>query len=175
MQRLMVIGPCGAGKSHCSHRLSAALQLPLFHLDQLHWKPGWVEGSKHELREALEPILAQERWVIDGNYASTMEPRLARADKVIYLDYPIPLCLWRAARRVWQYRGVSRPDMSPDCPERFDPAFFHYIAIWNRKARPRTERLLEESRANVLRFKSPRSLDIWLNQLELEQKGAPEQ
>jgi adenylate kinase family enzyme len=166
MQRVIVIGPCGAGKSTASHRIATALGLPIYHLDKLHWSAGWVEGSKDELRAALAPIVASDCWLIDGNYGSTMEARLKRADTVVYLDYPITLCLWRAAQRVWFYRGRSRPDMAEDCPERFNFEFFWYIANWNRHARPRTENLLKASEARILCFKKPQQLDRWLSNLE---------
>jgi adenylate kinase family enzyme len=125
-----------------------------------------VEGSKDELRTALAPIVASDCRLIDGNYGSTMEARLKRADTVVYLDYPITLSLWRAAKRVWFYRGRSRPDMAEDCPERFSFEFFLYIANWNRRARPRTENLLNGSEARILRFKKPQQLDRWLLNLE---------
>ena len=166
MHRLLVIGPCGAGKSTVSRKLSNLLDVPLFHLDKLHWRPGWVEGSKDELRQDLAPIIAQDRWLIDGNYGSTMDMRLTRADTVIYLDYPIPLCFWRAFTRVWQFRGQTRPDMTEGCPERFDLEFFHYIAMWNWNARPRTERLLDGHQDKVHRFKNPAELECWLTNLE---------
>ena len=166
MKRVMIIGPCGAGKSTLSHRLAELLDLPLHHLDKLHWKPGWVEGSKQDLRDALSAIIDQERWLIDGNYGGTMELRLTRADTVVYLDYPVWLCLWRAAKRVWQFNGQTRPDMGEDCPERFDWEFFRYIANWNHHARPRTEALLQGTDASILRFESPKALDAWLTELE---------
>ena len=164
----MVIGPCGAGKSTASHRIAAALNLPLYHLDQMHWRAGWVEGTVDDLIAQLDPIIAQSRWLIDCNYGSTMEPRIKRADTIVYLDYLIPLCLWRAAKRVWQYRGQARPDMAEGCPERFDYEFFKYIANWNINARPRTEALLKGSEARILRFDNPRQLEAWLSELERE-------
>lgn len=166
MERVLVMGPCGAGKSTLAGKLGPKLGLPVHHLDQLHWKAGWLEGSKQELRDALEPVLAARRWLIEGNYGSTMEPRLARADTVIYLDYPITLCLWRALNRVWRYHGQSRPDMTSGCPERFDPAFFYYIARWNAGPRLRTERLLEGAACDIIRFRTPAELDGWLAKLE---------
>ncbi|WP_284125389.1 P-loop NTPase family protein [Parerythrobacter aestuarii] len=166
MERVLVIGPCGAGKSTASRRIAAVLALPLHHLDRLHWKAGWVEGSKEELHELLAPILAEDRWIIDGNYGSTMQQRIVRSDAVIYLDYPVSLCLWRAAKRVWRFRGRTRPDMTEGCPERFDFAFFLYIANWNRHARPRTEALLAGSEGKVHRFTSPRAMEDWLVKLE---------
>ncbi|NNC59014.1 MAG: topology modulation protein [Erythrobacter sp.] len=162
----MVIGPCGAGKSAASRRIAAALDLPLYHLDRLHWQAGWQEGTMDDLRRALAPILADERWLIDENYGSTLTLRLARADCVVYLDFSVKLCLWRAARRLWHFRGRTRPDMADDCPERLDLAFFHFIARWNQDVRPGVELRLAQSTAQVLRFSGPRELENWLVQLE---------
>ncbi|MBV7259944.1 topology modulation protein [Erythrobacter crassostreae] len=162
----MVIGPCGAGKSTVSGKLAAMLDLPLIHIDQLHWSAGWVEGGREELKTSLGSITAQDRWVIDGNYKGSMDVRLERADTVVYLDYPIPLCFWRAVKRVWKYHGRSRPDMTEGCPERFDPEFFLYIINWNRKVRPITEALLAKTQTPILRFKHPDALEAWLNSLE---------
>ncbi len=63
MQRLLVIGPCGAGKSTLSNVLGKKLDLPVFHMDQLNWRPGWIESSKDEIRARLADIVATERWM----------------------------------------------------------------------------------------------------------------
>lgn len=172
MERVLVIGPCGAGKSTAAVELGRLLDLPVHHLDRLHWREGWVEGSREELVAALAPILAAERWLIDGNYGGTMATRLARADTVIYLDYPIRLCLWRALRRAWRYRHASRPDMAPGCPERFDPTFFLYILTFRRGPGRRTEDRLEEHRHKVRRFRHPRELRSWMASLAPAPRGA---
>jgi adenylate kinase family enzyme len=165
MQRVLVIGPCGAGKSTAATELGELLGLPVHHLDRLHWREGWVEGSREELVAALAPILASERWLIDGNYGGTMAERLERADTVIYLDYPTRLCLWRAARRAWRFYGKARPDMAPGCPERFDPAFFLYILTFRRGPRRRTEQKLAGHAHKVRRFAHPRALRRWMDAL----------
>ena len=166
MQRIMVIGPCGAGKSTASGTLAETLNLRLIHLDKLHWSAGWVEGDRDELHARLDPIMAQDRWIIDGNYKGSMDVRLERADTVVYLDYPIPLCFWRAVKRVWKFHGKSRPDMTEGCPERFDLEFFLYIINWNRDVRPKTEALLAQTQTPILRFKHPKALKAWLDTLE---------
>jgi adenylate kinase family enzyme len=167
MQRVLVIGPCGAGKSTLARALGARLGLPVFHMDQLNWQPGWVESSKDEIRARLRDILAADRWLIDGNYGGTLVPRLKRADTVIYLDYPIGLCLARVLRRIWVYRGRTRPDMTEGCPERFDLAFLWYLIRWNSGPRPRTEATLRGHEGKVIRLKSPAALDQWMATLAL--------
>ncbi len=165
MERVLVIGPCGAGKSTAAVELGRLLDLPVHHLDRLHWREGWVESSREELTKALAPIMARARWLIDGNYGGTMAERLARADTVVYLDYPTWLCLWRAFRRVRRFRGRSRPDMAPGCPERCDLQFFLYILTFRRGPRLRTEAKLEGYEDKIRRFRRPAELERWLASL----------
>ena len=162
MQRILVIGPCGAGKSTLTGNLGTRLGLPVFHMDQLNWQPGWIESSKDDIRTRLNTIVAGDHWLIDGNYGGTLPTRLARADTVVYLDYPIGLCLARVLRRIWTYRGRTRPDMTEGCPERLDPMFIWYLIRWNAGPRPRTEAALKGHEAKVVRLTSPAALDAWL-------------
>ncbi len=165
MTRVLVIGPCGAGKSTLSVELAQKLKLPIFHMDQLNWRPGWVESSKDKIREKLGAIVAADRWLIDGTYGGTLAERLARADTVVYLDYPIRLCLWRLMRRIVQYRGRTRPDMTEGCPERFDLEFLFYLIRWNSGPRLRTEGRLTGQEAKIIRLRSPVELQRWMDSL----------
>lgn len=163
MKRVLVIGPCGAGKSTLSVELGRRLGLPVHHMDQLKWRPGWVECGDDELRTELAAIVSTDRWLIDGNYGGTLAERLARADTVVYLDYPIRLCLWRVTRRILRYRGRTRPDMTEGCPERFDLDFFLYLMMWNSGPRPRTEARLDGYSGRIVRLTSPKALERWLD------------
>jgi adenylate kinase family enzyme len=161
MRRVLIIGPCGSGKSTLARELAPLMRLPLVHMDQLGWQAGWVETEKAELNARLAEVVAQDEWLIEGNYGSTLAPRLERADTVIYLDFPIRLCLWRLIRRIVTHRGQSRPDMPEGCPERFDAAFFWYVMNWNTGPRVRTEAHLAAHAAKVIRLTSPQMLAQW--------------
>ena len=165
MQRLLVIGPCGAGKSTLSTVLGKKLDLTVFHMDQLNWRPGWIESSKDEIRARLADIVVTDRWLIDGNYGGTLAVRLEHADTIVYLDYPIRLCVLRLLRRIWKYRGQSRPDMTEGCPERFNLAFLFYLMRWNSGPRIRTETQLKGYETKVIRLQSPQELERWMDSL----------
>ncbi len=165
MQRILIIGPCGAGKSTLARELGALLDLPIFHIDQLNWQPGWVEGTKDELRAKLATISATDRWLIDGTYGGTLAERLPRADTVVYLNYPVSLCVKRLLQRIWTWRGRSRPDMPEGCPEQFDLAFLWYVLRWNAGPGPRLESRLRGYEDKVIRLRSPAALHQWLGAL----------
>lgn len=161
MNRVLVIGPCGSGKSTLARELAPRMGLPLVHMDQLGWQAGWVETERPELHRRVADAVAEERWLIEGNYGSTLAPRLERADTVIYLDFPIRLCLSRLVKRIITHRGRSRPDMPEGCPERFDAGFFWYVMNWNSGPRVRTEAKLATYRGQVIRLRSPGALAQW--------------
>lgn len=131
MKRILVIGCSGGGKSTLARKLGEKLALPVVHLDVLFWKPGWVESSYDEFRPKVAAAVAEDRWIIDGNFSRTFDLRLPRADTVVWVDQPRRVCLWRAFRRTLTLFGETRADLAPGCPEKIDPAFYRFI--WNFK------------------------------------------
>ncbi|MCW1403194.1 hypothetical protein OKA06_12970 [Novosphingobium sp. MW5] len=110
-------------------------------------------------------MLAQDRWIIDGNYGSTLPERIKRADTVVWLDYPTVQCLWRVFRRWWQYRGTNRPDMTEGCNENLNWEFLHFVATFRLGWHKRNRRTLESFGGTVLRFRDPAETAHWLSSL----------
>ena len=48
MQKVLVIGSGGAGKSTFARHLGTLLNIDVIHLDALYWHPGWVETPRAE-------------------------------------------------------------------------------------------------------------------------------
>src|SRR5687768_16103132 len=69
MKRVLVIGSPGAGKSVFSRRLGEITGLPVIHLDQHYWRPGWIEPSKDVWSRQVTELLQRDSWIIDGNYS----------------------------------------------------------------------------------------------------------
>jgi adenylate kinase family enzyme len=137
MHRVLVIGICGAGKSTFAQALAARTSIPLIHLDKEFWRPGWVETPRAQWRVRVLELAAGERWIMEGNYAGSLDLRLPRADTVIWFDYPTAKCLRRVLQRVTVTYGQVRADMAPGCPERFDWEFLRYVWRFNRIERPK--------------------------------------
>lgn len=165
MQRILVIGSPGAGKSTLAHSLAQRNGLPLHHLDKMFWLPGWVERDRDEGRAILAGVLAQDRWIIDGNYGSNLPMRIARADTIVWLDYPTWLCVARLFKRWWRYRGIARPDMTEGCPERFDFEFLLYVLVFRRNWRARNAAALKGFEGRAIRHANPAQTQAWLNSL----------
>jgi adenylate kinase family enzyme len=136
MQRVIVIGCGGAGKSLFSRQLAAVTGLPLHHLDALYWQPGWKKPAAENWQSTVDALIAQPAWILDGNFGGTLEQRLAASDTVIFLDVPAWLCLWRVVVRRIRHRGRARPDMTEGCHERLDLRFIVWILGYGFQRRP---------------------------------------
>lgn len=162
-ERILIIGSPGSGKSTLARTLAARTGLPLIHLDQLYWSPGWQEVDKSVWMQRLMAALESPRWIIEGNYGSTLELRLSHADKVVLLDLSPLRCTWRILRRTWGLRGKVRPDMAEGCPERFDWEFFWYTLTFRLSVLPRVLERLERFGGEKVWLGTPREITAFLD------------
>jgi len=164
-RRILIVGSGGAGKSTLSRKLAEQWDLPVVHLDALFWEPGWQPTPKLEFMEKVKAELAKPEWIIDGNYDSTIDVRAQYADLIIFLDFSNVLCLYRACKRAWMYRGKTRPDMGEGCPEKIDWEFVRWIWRYPKDARPEMLNILSKVPANVITLKSPQEVEQWLKNI----------
>lgn len=128
MKRILVIGSSGSGKSTLARSLEKKIDVPVIHLDKHFWQPGWVGTPEDTWREKVTEFVNGSSWIMDGNYRSTLDMRMASADTVIFLDLPPWVCVWRAVKRRFMYLNRPRPDIAPGCRERIlDPQFPEFI------------------------------------------------
>jgi adenylate kinase family enzyme len=103
VSRIAVVGVTGSGKTTLSQTLSQALALAHVELDALFWGPGWQAAEQDLFRSRVAEAVSGDRWVADGNYSQVRDLVWRRAQTVVWLDYPLPITLWRlTARTVWR-------------------------------------------------------------------------
>lgn len=161
--KVAVIGHSGCGKSTLASWIAKQQGIPLLHLDQVHWLPGWVERPKEEERQMVREFLdSHDSWVIDGNYHSMeYERRMKEADRILFLDFPRLVCLYRAWKRARRYRGRTRDSMTEGCTEKLDLEFILWILYQgrSRKARKEYRRVMKRYGHKTVRICNQRELD----------------
>lgn len=138
-RRVAVIGCPGGGKSTFSRALRDATGLPLYHLDAIYWRKDRTHLSREEFYPLMQEIIERDEWIIDGNYNSTLEWRIAACDLLIFLDYPAEVCLTGVRAR----RGQIRSDM-PWAEDGEDEEFLSFIRAFAAESRPRILELIEK-------------------------------
>jgi len=100
VQRICVVGNIASGKSHFARELGAALDLPVFHLDDEYWLAGGAHVSREHFLARQRDMIEHERWVVDGSYCEFgLEQRFRAAQAVVFLDLPTWSCVRRAVAR----------------------------------------------------------------------------
>ena len=158
MNKAIIIGCPGSGKSTFSKALHEKTGLPLYHLDMLNWNSDRTTVSKELFRERLQKVIEENQWIIDGNYGSTIELRLKECDTVFFLDYPLQVCIDGVRER----KGKVRTDM-PWVETEDDEEFLLFIKNYNAESRPKFMELLKKySDRDIHIFKSRAEADEYI-------------
>ena len=167
MERILIIGCGGAGKSTLARQLGEKLKLPVVHLDSIFWLPNWVERDRNEFDELVLQELVKDQWIMDGNYNRTLPERVKYCDTIIYLDFSRMACLMGVLKRIITTYGTVRPDMGAGCPERFDLEFLKWVWNFNGNKREKYYRLLNETQGvETIVLKNRRMVKRFLKALE---------
>ncbi len=162
-----MLGSPGAGKTQLGARLGAILGLPVIDLDDEHWQAGWVEPPDEWWAQRQRELVAEERWVLAGNYGGTVDIRAERADLVVLMDLPRWLCVWRLVLRSLKIRVLRQTWRMPvNCrdgpdwePVRDYPEFARYTWRFPDVSRPRVlEQLHEAGTTRMIHLSSSRAV-----------------
>ena len=169
-QRIVVVGTTGSGKTTLARQLAQGLGLPHIELDALHWEPDWVEAPDEVMRQRVVEALQVDQWVVDGNYHTVRDIVWSQANLVVWLDYRLPVLLWRLWWRTI-IRQITRKELWNGNRERFRANFLsrESILLWQlqtyrrrRREYPQMFALSEYSHLRVVRLRSPGETHRWL-------------
>lgn len=163
-KRIMIIGSCGSGKSTLAIRLGQMTGLPVIHLDQTYWNPGWIRTPENKWIEKQRRLVDAKRWIIEGNYGGSLDIRLEKADTVIFLDFNRYICIYRVIKRWLAHFGganIAKPDR---CPEKIDLPFIKFLWRFPAVSRPVIfEKLSGYSHLRVIILKNQGEVQAFLN------------
>ncbi|WP_197503849.1 adenylate kinase [Mycobacterium sp. 852002-30065_SCH5024008] len=154
MNRVVILGRGGAGKSTLAQQLSAKLGAPAIELDRIFWKPGSQPTAQMEWSAIQHRLISSERWILDGDlgpYDNNLALRISAADTIIVLDFPFWRCTLRTLRRsrengeywrwIYHYRRTSLPAVLDVIAKHADHAAVHIL-----HNPPEVRRFLETAR-----------------------------
>ena len=158
MKKIIIIGCPGSGKSTFARALHNKTGIPLYYLDMLYWNADKTTVSKDVFIERLKKVLSEDEWMIDGNYGSSMELRMAECDTVFFLDFDSDICISGIKERM----GKQRPDM-PWIETQEDPEFLEFIKNYKTDSRPKVIELLKKyNEKNIVIFKNREETESYL-------------
>jgi len=163
MDKIIVIGCPGSGKSTFAKELKAIYNIPLYHLDLIWNKPDKTTITREDFDGKLNSIFKEQNWIIDGNYQRTIEKRIIEANTIYLLDYSLETCLQGATNRV----GIKREDM-PWVEENLNEEFKQKIIDFAQDKLPKIYELLDKYKENknIVIFKTREESQKYLNDLK---------
>jgi adenylate kinase family enzyme len=171
-RRIVIVGTTGSGKSTLAERLAQRLNLDFIELDALHWEPNWNSAPEDEFRRRVEVATRAPAWAIAGNYSIARDVSWPRAEAILWLDYPLPLILWRLWKRTWKrwwtkelLWGTNYEQLLPQLKLWSEDSLFKWAfkTHWRRKREyPQLFATPQYSHLKVFRFQTPQETEQWL-------------
>lgn len=168
MEKIVIIGSPGAGKSTLARKLDSKLKIKVFYLDRCFWQRGW-KGKTGDTRIDIlnHLVLRDKQWIIEGTYLNSSRPRLEAADTIIFLDIPAPVCLWRIIKRHREFHGRFRRDIPEGCTDKLTLGRILKVLAFPLREREILEEILRKlPPEKVIRLHSAKEVKGFLAQLE---------
>ena len=134
MKRVVIIGSPGSGKSTFAAALSKKTGLPVIHLDYYyHQKDKNYQSDSKAWRKKVGELIKNDKWIMDGNYASSYDLRLPAAKTIILFNFPRYIAMWQVIKRRVKYHNKPRSDMPDTWKEKADWEFIRYVWGFKKK------------------------------------------
>lgn len=162
MQKVVIIGISGVGKSWFARDISRKTNIPIIHYDALCWDRDWTEVHEAEVGKRILDAIQSDAWILEGYINPAAQARLTASDTVLYLDYPGWRAAWGGFQRWLRHRKSSRPELPEGCEDRW--SWKRLRIMWTRDERKEIEKEIQGFEQKILRFKSPNQVKKYLKE-----------
>lgn len=179
MEKIVIIGSAGSGKSTLARKLGSILDIKVYHLDRFFWQRGWKEKPRDTRIDILQKLIQEKRWIIEGTYLGSSEPRLDAADTIIFLDMNPLLCLLRIIRRYRPFlrllriikrqreQELIRRDIAYGCTDKLTLFIILKVLVFPFRGRRTLKQKLRKYESNkIVWLHSPKDVEDFLAPLE---------
>lgn len=97
-KKIYIVGSAGSGKTNLANTICGKVGYPHYDLDDIAYPKQKVNPLEKRLEE-VEKLARGETWVAEGVYVSWVSSLFRSADKIIWLDLPLWLTLYRITKR----------------------------------------------------------------------------
>ena len=169
MKKIAILGPSGAGKSWLARELKSLLDIKVYHLDRLLWLPGWIRKDQETRIDIQQDLAREDRWIIEGMYLRSSEPRLNKADTIIFLDPPPLLCLLHLISRHNRDHTRPRRDIPEGCTDKLGLEQLIALLIFPLKERRQIMHIIQiyNKDKSIIWLRSRNEAEDFLTQLKL--------
>lgn len=170
MQKVLIIGCSGVGKSTFADRVSEKTGLSFTPTDPFYWQANWHVASTESVVERVDAATSEPAWILDGNFDDQRDFVWQRADTVIWLDYPLwrvlfqvvnrNLGLWLSQKPTWSDNRMSW--------QRAWSGIRHSLRSHKLKRKNYPNYLNEFPHLQVYHFRDPSESNEWLASLSTD-------
>lgn len=159
--KIAIMGYTGSGKSVLARVLSNILNIPKLELDDIAFDLYWKPVDRAKILPEIQAFMAQESWIIDGNYNDLLQQqRLAMADRIVFVMLPRIQCLLRALRR-------SKERTAAGYHNDINPWFVRFLLFdcRNKARREEYQKIAKQYAHKLTVLKSQRDIDQYIHEV----------
>ncbi len=169
MKRVAIIGSPGSGKTTFARKMAAKTKLLPIHLDFFYHQSDFdYFNNEKAWAKKVNLLIKPNTWIIEGNYNTTIDAQLKRADTIFYFDFPRHKSIYGVVKRRIQHMNKKRQEMPDGWNEKIKIEFLIYLITSRRKVREQTlEVIKKHDDKTVIVFKSRIQTEKYLQKLKI--------
>jgi adenylate kinase family enzyme len=95
--KLLIIGNAGCGKTFLAKKIAKQLRIPVFHIDDIWFKPGGYgpefERTAQERKQIIKNILGKKNYIIEGASGITAKDFAKHVSHLVMVAYDKNVCI----------------------------------------------------------------------------------